>query len=174
MSDVSMNTYCPQYPQSSQGGYKKMFGGMIAGGLIGMNAYYLPLNKKAFAEKAFDIHKNEINGQIAALRNAADEISKEKLSTNSKLILQEHGLAEDIVQIGNRCIVLDHSITNETDVKNYKKIFEDGFAAMKKEACLRNNEASQAFKELKRSKFWWGTGIGAVVGLALCLIASRD
>ena len=37
-----------------------------------------------------------------------------------------------------------------------------------------DNTCASAFKEIKRSKFWWGAGIGAAVGLALSLIGSRD
>lgn len=77
---------------------------MLAGGLIGMNAYYFPVKKDVFVQNAFDLTKAEADNQIAVLTKIAQEVDKKNVSTQSKMILQEMGLAEDVVQITNKCI----------------------------------------------------------------------
>ena len=59
-------------------------------------------------------------------------------------------------------------------MKRLKNDFSSNFKSYKKNPALMDNNCASAFKAIKRSKFWWGTGIGAAIGLALSLIGSRD
>ena len=51
-------------------------------------------------------------------------MDKKNVSTQSKMILQEMGLAEDVVQITNKCIALDKSVTDPAAVKKLKAGFD--------------------------------------------------
>lgn len=172
MAETQINPNMTYYsPAASK---KKKIGATIAGGLIGMNAYYLPVSKDVFVQKAFDATKSEINTQIAALAKAAKEAESNNLSTESKMILQEMGLNADVKEIAQKCIELDKKVSEPENVKNLKESFDKNFKNYKKQHSLMDNNCAAAYKAVKRSKFWWGTGIGAAIGLALSLIASRD
>lgn len=153
---------------------KKLLGGMIAGSLIGMNAYYIPVKKDVFMQRAFDITKRNADDKIKILGNIVDEISENKLSAKSKMILQEMGLNEDVVQITNKCIELDKKVSDSSEVRTLKNSFASNFDNYKKTPSLMDNTCAEAFKAIKRNKFKWGTGIGAAIGLALGLILGRD
>lgn len=153
---------------------KKTAGIMIAGGLIGMNAYYLPVKKDVFIQRAFDITKAEADNKIVTLKNIAKEIEQNKISTQSKMILQEMGLPQDIVAITNKCIEIDKKVSDPEEVKNLKNSFDTNFSTYKKKISTMDNNCAEAFKAIKRNKFRWGVGIGSAIGLALGLLASRD
>ena len=51
----SMTYYQPN-PAAAK---KRKIGAMMAGALIGMNAYYLPVSKDIFIQRAFDNSKNQ-------------------------------------------------------------------------------------------------------------------
>ena len=172
MTEINPNmTYYQPNPSASK---KRKLGATIAGGLIGMNAYYLPVKKDVFVQRAFDITKDEANSKIATLANIAKEIEENKVSTESKMILQEMGLSEDLHAITQKCIELDKEVSDPAKVKTLKDNFSKNFKNYKKDAALMDNTCASAFKAIKRSKFWWGSGIGAAIGLALSLMGSRD
>ena len=171
---TEINSNMAYYPTSPSAAKKKKIGATIAGSLIGMNAYYLPIKKDVFVQRAFDITKDEANAKIATLANIAKEVEQDKVSTESKMILQEMGLNEDLKEITRKCIELDKEVSDPAKVKSLKDSFSKNFKNYKKDVSLMDNTCASAFKEIKRSKFWWGAGIGAAVGLALSLIGSKD
>ena len=172
MTEINQNlAYYPSNPSASR---KRKIGATIAGGLIGMNAYYLPVTKDSFIQKAFDVTKDEANTQILALTKAAKEVEAKEVSTESKMILQEMGLPEDIKAITNKCIELDKKVSDPSNVKNLKNSFDSNFSNYKKNKALMDNNCATAYKVIKRNKFWWGAGIGSAIGLALSLMGSRD
>lgn len=149
-------------------------GGTILGGLLGMTAYYIPVTRDEFVNRAFKITKDEANDQIVALTNAVKEIEKGSLSSENKMILQEMGVGEDIVDITRKCMDIDQKVSDPTSVRNLKTYFHDNFANFKKNPHLMDNNCASAFKKVKWTKFKWGVGIGAAVGLALGLLTSKD
>lgn len=171
---TEINPNMAYYPSSPSASKKRKIGATIAGGLIGMNAYYLPIKKDVFVQKAYDITRDEANAQIASLAQAAKEVETQKVSTESKMILQEMGLSEDVKAITRKCIDIDKKVSDPANVKRLKNDFSSNFKSYKKNPALMDNNCASAFKAIKRSKFWWGTGIGAAIGLALSLIGSRD
>ena len=171
---AEINSNMAYYPPSPSVQKKKTIGLAAAGGLIGMNAYYLPVKKDVFVQRAFDVAHNEATTQILALRNAAKEVLENKVSPESKMILQEMGLSEDFKQITNKCIDLDRKVSDPSSVKNLKADFASNFAKYKKDASLMDNNCAKAFKIIKRNKFLWGLGIGAAIGAALSLIGSKS
>ena len=96
---AEINSNMAYYPPSPSAQKKKTIGLAAAGGLIGMNAYYLPVKKDVFVQRAFDVTHNEATTQILALRNAAKEVLENKVSPESKMILQEMGLSEDFKSV---------------------------------------------------------------------------
>lgn len=162
----------PYYSQS--GSRKRKIGATLAGAMIGMNAYYIPVTKDSFVNKAFDITKKEADEQIATLKSIAEEVAEGKVSTESKMILQDMGLSEDVVTITNKCSALDKNVSDPDTVKSLKKDFSRNFKKYKKDAATMDNTCAKAFKAVKWNKFKWGLGIGAGVGLALSLMTSRD
>lgn len=130
-TDASMNTYYSSYPTSPAVSRKKIAGAMLAGGLLGMNAYYFPVNKDIFVQKSFDLTKAEANNQIAVLTGIAKEVDNKSVSTQSKMILQEMGLGQDVVEITKKCIDLDKSVTDPAAVKKLKAGFDSNFASYK-------------------------------------------
>ena len=164
----------PYYPISSSGSKKRKIGMTLAGGLIGMNAYYIPVKKDVFVNRAFEIAQKEAEDQINILKNIAEEVANGDVSTESKMILQDLGLSQDVSSIANKCSALDKSVTDPASVKNLKARFRSGFDSYKKNPALMDNTCAKAFKAAKQSKFKWGTGIGAAIGLALSLITSSD
>ena len=160
------------YPQS--GSSKKKYGLMVAGGLIGMNAYYLPIKKDVFVQRAFDMTRNEIYDQIRTLKNIAEEVDKNEVSTQSKMILQEFGLSENRDAITNKCIELDKKVSDPVLVKRLKDSFITSFDNCKKKTHLMDSVCADAYKAAKWNKFKWGVGIGSAIGLAIGLIGSRE
>lgn len=159
----------------AQGSSKKRKLGMtVAGGLIGMNAYYLPVKKDVFVQRGFDMKRNDNFSQIRSLRNIAEEVERNEVSTESKMILQQMGLAEDITAITNKCDALEKEVTDPASVKNIKNKFITCFDTYKKDTHLMDSACSDAFREVRRNKFRWGVGIGSAIGLALGLMGSRD
>jgi ElaB/YqjD/DUF883 family membrane-anchored ribosome-binding protein len=164
----------PYYTGSSSGSRKRKIGLTLAGGLIGMNAYYLPVQKDSFVNKAFSITKKEADEKISVLKNIAEEVAQDKVSTESKMILQDMGVAEDVVAITNKCSELDKSTSDPARVKALKEDFNRNFKTYKKDVASMDNVCAKAFKAVKQNKFKWGAGIGGAIGLALGLMTSRD
>lgn len=159
---------------SPSGSRKQKVGMTLAGAMIGMNAYYLPVKKDSFINRAFDVTKHEADEQIAALKGIAEEVANNKVSTESKMILQDMGLPEDVVSITNKCTSLDRRVSDPASVKALKADFSRNFDSYKKNIALMDNNCAKAFKGVKQNKFKWGAGIGAGIGLALGLMTSRD
>lgn len=153
---------------------KRKIGATIFGGLLGMTAYYIPVTKDEFVNRAFKLQKQEANSQIASLAQAVKEIEKNSLSSESKMILQETGVNADIKDITKKCMEIDKKVSDPASVKSLKKYFNDNFKTFKKNIHLMDNICADAFKSVKWSKFKWGTGIGAALGLAFSLMSSRD
>ena len=153
---------------------KRKIGSTIFGGLLGMTAYYLPITKDEFVNRAFKVTKNEANSQIASLVKATKEVEKNSLSSESKMILQEMGVNANIQEITQKCMDIDQKVSDPDAVKNLKKFFNDNFKNFKKNQHLMDNNCAEAFKSLKWNKFKWGVGIGAAIGLALSLMTSRE
>ena len=161
----SMTYYQPN-PSAAR---KRKIGATMAGALIGMNAYYLPVSKDIFIQRAFDITKNQTQSQIATLAKIAKEVDKKAVSTESKM-----GLTEDVSVITQKCIELDKKITDKTAVKNLKDNFANNFDTFKKQPSLMENTCNEAFRSVKKTKLYWGLGLGAAIGLALGLLSSRE
>lgn len=169
--DAQMNPmYYPASPRSSA---KKAIGMTMIGGLIGMNAYYLPVKKDVFVQKAFDITKEEATEQINTLKTIAEEVEKKKVSTPSKMILTDMALPEDVTAISNKCSEIEKKVTDPEAVKTLKDSFSKNFENYKKNAALMDNNCAEAFRSIKWGKFRWGMGIGAAIGLALSLMSDK-
>ncbi len=153
---------------------KRKAGATIAGALIGMNAYYLPVKKDMFVQRAFDITKEQTEAQIAALAKIAKEIDSKSITTESKMILQEMGLSQDVKAITQKCIELDKKITDPASIKNLKDVFVQNYDTFRKQPSLMDKTSNEAFRAVKKTKFKWGAGIGAAIGLALGLLTSRE
>lgn len=164
----------PYYPISRAASIKRAIGLTMTGGLIGMTAYYTPVKKDSFIQQAFDITKQEADEKIVALRNIAEEVAQNKVSTQSKMVLQDMGLNEDVVAITNKCSDIDKKVTDSVSVKALKDDFSRNFDNYKKNSALMDNTCAAAFKAVKRNKFRWGVGVGAAIGLALSLLASKN
>lgn len=164
----------PYYTSTPAASHKRKIGLMLAGGLIGMNAYYLPIKKDVFIQRAFDITKNNADEKIAVLKGIAEEVADNNISTESKMILQDMGLPEDITAITNKCTELDKKVSDPTSVKSLKESFNRNFKNYKKNPASMDSTCAEAFRAIKRNKFRWGVGIGAAIGLALGLMTSRD
>lgn len=159
---------------SPSGSRKRKIGTTLAGAMIGMNAYYIPVAKDSFVNRAFDLTKKEADEQIATLKSIAEEVANGNISTESKMILQDMGVAENVSAITNKCTALDKSVSDPTEVKALKQNFSRNFASYKKNVALMDNICAKAYKGVRQNKFKWGTGIGAGIGLALGLMTSRD
>ncbi|MCM1010323.1 MAG: hypothetical protein NC390_05555 [Fusobacterium sp.] len=164
----------PYYPSSRSGRIKRAIGMTMTGGLIGMTAYYTPVKKDSFVQQAFDVTKKDADEKIVALRGIAQEVEQNNLSTQSKMVLQDMGLAEDVVEITNKCSEIDKKVTDSVSVKALKDDFSRNFDSYKKNSALMDNTCAEAFRAIKRSKFAWGVGVGSAIGLALSLLASKD
>jgi ElaB/YqjD/DUF883 family membrane-anchored ribosome-binding protein len=172
--DAQVGQMPTPYYTSSSGSRKRLMGLTLAGGLIGMNAYYLPVKKDTFVSRAFNITKKEADEKIAVLKSIAEEVAQNDISTESKMILQDMGVAEDVVAITNKCSALDKSVSEPARVKALKEGFSRNFNTYKRNVASMDNVCAKAFKAVKQNKFKWGVGIGSAIGLALGLIASRD
>lgn len=153
---------------------KRKLGMMAAGGLIGMNAYYIPVSKDVFVQRGFDMKRNENYSQIRILKNIATEVEKNNISEESKIILQEMRLNADVNEIIAKCDSLKKDVTEANSVKQIKDKFIDCFERFKNKTHLMDSTCSDAYREVRRNKFKWGLGIGAGIGLALGLMGSRD
>ena len=164
----------PYYYPPASSSKKRVLGMALAGGLIGMNAYYIPVNKDVFVQRAFDMTRDEAFEDISRLRDIAVEVDKGEVSTESKMILQQMGVAEDRGAITTKCAELENKVTDKTSVKTLKDSFADVFDNFKKKTHKMDALCSDAYREVRRNKFRWGVGIGAGIGLALGLMSSRD
>lgn len=164
----------PYSTVSSSGARKRKIGLTLAGAMIGMNAYYLPVQKDSFVNRAFDVTKKEADEQISTLKSIAEEVANGNVSTESKMILQDMGLSENVSTITNKCTALDRKVSDPASVKSLKANFSRNFNSYKKNIALMDNNCAKAFKGVKQNKFKWGAGIGAGIGLALGLMTSRD
>lgn len=171
---AEINSNMAYYPPNPSAQKKKTLGLAVAGGLIGMNAYYIPVKKDVFIQRAFDVTRDEATSQILALKTAAKEVTENKITPESKMILQEMGLSEDFQQITDKCIELDKKVSDPANVKRLKADFASNFANYKKDVSLMDNNCAKAFKLIKRNKFMWGAGIGAAIGVALSFIFGRN
>ena len=162
------------YPHSSSASVKRIVGMTLAGGLIGMTGYYIPVQKDVFVQRAFDMTRNDAYDDISRLRDIAVEVDNGEVSTESKMILQQMGVAEDRTAIANKCIELENKVTDKTSVKTLKDGFASAFDNAKKKTHKMNALCSDAYREVRRNKFRWGVGIGSDIGLALGLLSSRD
>ena len=171
ISQIPTAYYYGGMPQGSS--RKKNLGMMVIGGLIGMNAYYMPVKKDVFVQRGFDMERDIANSQIATLKKIAQEVEKNKVSTESLMFLQDMGLIEDVGVISARCTSIKERITNPLSVKAIKDHYIDSFDTHGKNTHLMDALSSDAFKAVRRNKFRWGVGIGAGIGLALGLITSR-
>lgn len=164
----------PYYYGNQSSSRKKQLGMMVLGGLIGMNAYYMPVKKDVFVQRGFDMARDKANERIERLTKIAKEVSKNNVSTESRLYLQNLGVAEDVDAISAACSALENDITDSTAVKNIKDKFIDSFDTHGKNTHLMDDLSSDAYRAVRRNKFKWGVGIGAGIGLAIGLITSRD
>lgn len=170
--DASMNYYGSQSTTVSE--KSKRAGATLLGGIAGMTCYYLPVSKDTFVNEAFRVTKKNVENDIKAMKTAADEIAKNKLSNESKIILHRLGVAETVDDIKVKCKTLKDGVTDTATVKALKKDFADNFKKYKKDASLMDTTTSNAMSNIKWNGFKWGMGIGAVLGAALSLIATKD
>jgi len=161
----------PYQPRSAGSRARKILGATMITGMIGMNAYYLPVTKDSFVQTAFELKKNEAVDQINTLKNIADEVEKNKVSTQSKMILTDMALPEDVTEISNKCSQIEKNVTEPDIVKAFKENLSRNFDSYKKNSALMDNTCTEAFKSIKWGKFRWGMGIGAAIGLALGLVS---
>lgn len=172
--EAQINQMPTPYLPSKPSGKKQQAGLALFGGLVGMNAYYLPVTKDTFVNRAFEMKRNENFDDIVSLRNVAEEVEKNKLSTESKMILSQMGLPEDINAITAKCDTLEKEVTDSSSVKRIKDSFVSTFDRCKNKTHLMDAASSDAYKAVKRNKFRWGVGIGTAVGLAIGLMSNRD
>ena len=161
-----------QYPTVSE--RSKRLGATLLGGATGMLCYYLPVTKAGFINESYRVTKRIDEKDIADLTKAANEITKNKLSNESKIVLHQLGVSESIDAIKDKCKNLKESITDPTTVKAMKKDFSDNFKKYKKDASLMDTVTAKAMSNIKWNGFKWGMGIGAVLGGALSLLATKD
>ena len=165
------NSYT-QYPTVSE--RSKRLGATLLGGAAGMTCYYLPVTKAGFINESYRVTKRIAEKNIEGLTTAANEISKKKLTNESKILLHQLGVAETIDAIKDKCKNLKESITDPATVKAMKKDFSDNFKKYKKDASLMDTVTAKAMSNIKWNGFKWGMGIGAVLGGALSLLATKD
>ena len=138
-------------------------------GLIGMNAYFLPVTKDRFVRTAFNIVKEDTEDKLEFFKNSAIQVMDKKVKPENKLFLLQQGVAEDVEAINAKCVELKKSITDKDIVSVLKKGLEDNFKSFKKSEALMDNVASDAFKRIRWSNFTWGAAIGFILG---CVIGS--
>ncbi len=167
-------TPTPYYYGTARSSKKKQLGMMVLGGLVGMNAYYMPVQKDVFVQRGFDMVRDKADEQIERLTKIAREVAKNKVTTESRLYLQNLGVAEDVDAISRECTAIEESVSDSASVKNIKDSLIDSFDKHGKKTYLMDDLSSDAYRAVRRNKFKWGLGIGAGIGLALGLISSRD
>ena len=136
-------------------------------GLVGMNAYFLPVTKERYIKSAFAVHRNITNSNISRLDEAAISLSKKRLKTEQKLFLSQMSVPEDMNAIKVKIKQLINSITDSIEVKNTKQLFATTFKNVKKSEALRDNVSSRAFKRVRWTNLGWGAFIGFVLGNVL-------
>lgn len=136
-------------------------------GMVGMNAYFLPVTKDRFVRTAFNIIKEDTQDTLDILNESAVQIADKNLKPKNKLFLAQLGLDEKIDVINAKCIDLKNSITDKVSVKNTKQFFENNFKDFKKSEALMDDIASRAFSRIKWTNFTWGTVIGFILGAVL-------
>ena len=135
-------------------------------GMVGMNAYFLPVTKDRFVRNAFDITRELTEDKIDLLNESAIQIANKKLRPENKIFLSQLGVSENIDAINDKCLELKKSITDSDIVKNMKKSFEDNFKTFKKSEASMDIVASKAFSKIRLTNFTWGT----VIGFFLCSV----
>lgn len=166
----SANSY--QYPTVSE--KSKRLGATLLGGALGMTCYYLPVTKSGFVNEAFNVTKKLAEKDIFDLTSAAEEISKNKVSNESKILLHRLGVAESVDAIKDKCKTIRENITDPVKVKAMKKDFSDNFKRYKKDASLMDTVTAKAMSNIKWNGFKWGMGLGAVLGGALSLLTTKN
>jgi len=166
------SAYTYQYPTVSE--KSKRLGATLLGGALGMSCYYLPITKSGFVNEAYNVTKKQAESNIKNLNLAAEEMTKKSLSNESKIFLHNLGVAETFDAIKAKCKSIRESITDPATVKAMKKDFSDNFKKYKKDASLMDTVCAKAMSNIKWNGFKWGMGIGAVLGGALSLLATRD
>lgn len=152
-------------PGGSQGQNRtKAIGAGAVLGMVGMNAYFLPVTKDRFVRNAFNIIKEDTQDTLDILNESAVQIANKNLKAKNKLFLSQIGLDETIDAINAKCIDLKNSITDKVSVKNTKQFFENNFKDFKKSEALMDDIASRAFSRIKWTNFTWGTAIGFILG----------
>ena len=136
-------------------------------GLIGMNAYFLPVTKDRFVRTAFNIVKEDTEDKLEFFKNSAIQVMDKKVKPENKLFLLQQGVAEDVEAINAKCVELKKSITDKDIVSVLKKGLEDNFKSFKKSEALMDNVASDAFKRIRWSNFTWGAAIGFILGCGI-------
>lgn len=140
-------------------------------GLVGMNAYFLPVTKERYIKSAFAVHKNITNSNISKLDEAAISLAKKRLKTEQKLFLSQMSVPEDMNAIKVKIKQLINSVTDSIEVKNTKQLFATTFKNVKKSEALRDNVSSRAFKRVRWTNLGWGAFIGFVLGNVLSAAA---
>ena len=168
--DAAMNPIPAQRPSEKS----RRIGATLMGGMLGMTCYYLPISKDTFVNSAFSVVRKNAEKDIKTLTLAAEEISKNRLSEENRIILKEMGVDETQAAISAKCKELKESITDPDTVKNLKKSFAENFKKYKKDASLMDAVTSKAMSNIKWNGFKWGMGIGAVLGAALSLITAKE
>lgn len=133
-------------------------------GVVGMSAYYLPVTKNRFIRTAYDIRKEMSEDKIELLNKSAEEISKKKLSAESKIFLKDIGVNENVDDIANKCAELKKTFTDDNLVKTMKKYYADNFKNFKKSEALMDTVSSKAFSRIKWRNLGWGAAIGFILG----------
>ena len=160
--------------QSSPTTKANVVGLALLGGLLGMPAYYLPVRKNTFVNRAFNIKRDNNYDKIECLKEAAKEVEKKKLSTESKLLLKDLGVGQSIPAITRKCQELEKEVTNKASVKALKDNFADVFENCGKDTHKMDSACADAYKAVRFSHFRWGIGIGAGIGLAIGLLSLKD
>lgn len=133
-------------------------------GVVGMNAYFLPVTKDRFVRNAYNIHKEIAEDKIELLNKSAEELSKNKLSSESKIFLKDIAVAENIDDIANKCAELKKSFTDDGLVKTLKTSYANNFKNLKSSEALRDTISSKAFSRIKWTNLGWGAAIGFILG----------
>lgn len=152
----------------------KRIGATLLSGISGMTCYYLPISRDTFVNEAYRVIEKNAENDINALNLAADELSKNKLSNETKIFLHRLGVAEKIDAIKDKCKTIHESVTDVAAVKTMKKDFADNFKKYKKDASLMDSVTAKAMSNIKWNGFRWGMAIGAVLGGALSLVATKE
>lgn len=151
----------------SQQNKSKAIGAGTALGVIGMSAYHLPVTKNRFVRTAYNVQKGLTEDIIERLNDSADEVAKNKVTPETKVFLNEHGVAETLDAISNKCIELKKSITDKNAVKTLKEYFANNFKDFKKSEELADVISSKALSRIRWTNLGWGAFIGFILGNAL-------